>query len=101
MHPAFDVPAGTTATPITFVTSSKLGAAIEALAQPARQFVEAAGFEAKPGQCLLLPSAAGGIDGVLFGLEDETAKWRDPFRPGQLPGMLPPDRKSTRLNSSH
>ena len=27
---------------------------------------------------------------VLFGLEDETAKSRDLFRPGALPGLLPP-----------
>ncbi len=27
---------------------------------------------------------------VVFGLEDETSKFRDPFRPGQLPGLLPP-----------
>ena len=90
MHPVFDVPAGTAATPITFVTKSSLGATVDALAAPARQYVEAAGFKAKAGQCLLLPSAQGGIDGALFGLDDEGAKWRDPFRPGLLPGLLPP-----------
>jgi len=26
---------------------------------------------------------------VLFGLEDADKAWRDPFRPGQLPGLLP------------
>ncbi|WP_204265318.1 hypothetical protein, partial [Enterobacter hormaechei] len=55
----------------------------------ARQFVEASGFAAKPGQCLLLPSPSGALEGVLFGLEDEGSRWRDPFRPGQLPGLLP------------
>ncbi len=90
MHPVFEVAAGTAATPITFVTKSSLSATTDALAALSRQFVEAAAFKAKPGQCLLLPATGGGIDGVLFGLEDEGAKWRDPFRPGQLPGLLPP-----------
>jgi leucyl aminopeptidase len=90
MHPVFDVPAGTAATPITFVTKSSLGAVAGTLTAQARQFVDAASYKAKPGQCLLLPSAKGGLDGVLFALEDEAAKWRDPFRPGQLPGLLPP-----------
>jgi leucyl aminopeptidase len=90
MHPVFDVPAATTAIPITFVTKLSLGGATETLGAPARQFIEAAAFKAKPGQCLLLPAAGGGLDNVLFGLEDEGATWRDPFRPGQLPGLLPP-----------
>ena len=40
-----------------------------------------------------LPDAAVGgrhIAQVLFGLEDETSKSRDLFRPGALPGLLPP-----------
>ena len=89
MHPVFDVPAASTAVPITFVTKSTLGSVTEALGAPSRQFVEAAAFKAKPGQYLLLPGANGGLDGVLFGLEDAGASWRDPFRPGQLPGLLP------------
>ena len=40
--------------------------------------------------CLTLPSADGNIAQVLFGLEDETSKSRDLFRPGALPGLLPP-----------
>jgi leucyl aminopeptidase len=90
MHPVFDVPAATTPTPITFVTKSSLGAVTEALGASTRRFVEAAAFKGKPGQCLLLPAASGGLENVLFGLEDEPAKWHDPFRPGQLPGLLPP-----------
>ncbi|MDQ8727005.1 leucyl aminopeptidase family protein [Bradyrhizobium sp. LHD-71] len=90
MHPAFDVAAGTTATPITFVSKSSLSSAMDVLGSSSRQFAEAAGFKARPGQCLLLPSAKGGLENVLFGVEDESARWRDPFRPGQLPGLLPP-----------
>jgi len=33
------------------------------------------------GACLTLPAADGQIAQVLFGLEDETSKFRDPFRP--------------------
>ena len=43
-----------------------------------------------PGQCLTLPAADGKIAQVLFGLEDEASKSRDLFRPGELPGLLPP-----------
>jgi leucyl aminopeptidase len=37
-----------------------------------------------------LPDANGAIAQIIFGLDSETAKFRDPFRPGQLPGLLPP-----------
>ncbi len=60
------------------------------LPAPAQQFARANGFTAKPGKCLTLPAADGAIAQVLFGLEDETAKSRDLFRPGALPGLLPP-----------
>ena len=90
MHPVFDVVAGTPATPITFVTKSSLGTITEDLGPASRQFIAAAAFKAKPGQCLLLPSRAGGVEAVLFGLEEAEARWRDPFRPGQLPALLPP-----------
>ena len=43
-----------------------------------------------PAACLTLPAADGQIAQVLFGLEDETSKSRDLFRPGALPGLLPP-----------
>jgi leucyl aminopeptidase len=90
MHPVFETGAAASATPITFVTKSSLGGIVEQLSAASRQYIEAAAFKAKPGQCLLLPSAKGGIEAVLFGIEDHSAKWRDPFRPGQLPGLLPP-----------
>jgi leucyl aminopeptidase len=89
MHPVFET-AAATATPITFVTKSSLAGVVETLSASQRRYVEAAAFKAKPGQCLLLSSPDGGIEQVLFGIEDQSAKWRDPFRPGQLPGLLPP-----------
>src|SRR5262249_17315959 len=60
-----------------------------ALSAEARQFADANGFAAKPGKCLVLPAADGAIAQVIFGLEDEGAKSRDPFRAGALPGLLP------------
>jgi leucyl aminopeptidase len=91
MHSAFETEPATSAIPITFVTKATWSDIAAALPVPARQFAEANGFTAKPGACLTLPPAPEGrIAQVLFGLEDETAKSRDLFRPGQLPGLLPP-----------
>ena len=78
------------AIPITFVTKSGWEAARAALSPQAAQFALANGFAAKPGACLVLPTEDGQIAQVLFGLEDEDAKSRDLFRPGSLPGLLPP-----------
>src|ERR1700748_2224353 len=90
MHPAFETDPVTSAIPITFATKATWRTVSVTLPTQARQFAQANGFAAKPGECLTLPSADGAIAHVIFGLEDETAKWRDLFRPGQLPGLLPP-----------
>src|SRR5436309_13469249 len=90
MHSVFEPEPVASAIPITFATKTTWNAVSDALAAQARQFAQANCFAAKPGECLTLPSADGQIAQVIFGLEDETAKWRDLFRPGQLPGLLPP-----------
>jgi leucyl aminopeptidase len=90
MHSVFETEPAPSAIPITFVTKTTWDAIGTALPAQARQFAEANGFKAKPGACLTLPAADGRIAQVLFGLEDDTATWRDLFRPGQLPGLLPP-----------
>src|SRR4051812_7007939 len=90
MHSAFETAPAAAAIPITFVTKATWTEVSAVLPSEARRFAEANGFAAKPGECLTLPAADGRIAQVLFGLEDENAKWRDPFRPGQLPGLLPP-----------
>src|SRR5438270_491530 len=90
MHSAFETAPAADALPITFVTKANWREISAGLPPEARRFAEANGFAAKPGECLTLPAADGGIAQVLFGLEDEGAKWRDPFRAGQLPGLLPP-----------
>jgi leucyl aminopeptidase len=89
MHPAFDPSSAASAIPITFVTPATWEAVSTALPAPARQFAAANAFTAKPGQYLALPADDGALAQVLFGLEDAAKAWRDPFRPGQLPGLLP------------
>ncbi len=78
-----------TATPITLVTQATWSTIKDELPAPARQFAEANGFAAKPGKCLTLPAPDGTIAQVLFGIEDDGDKSRDPFRAGSLPGLLP------------
>ena len=89
MPSVFETAPATSATPITFATKATWDAICAGLPQQARQFALANGFAAKPGAFLTLPSPDGKIAQVIFGLEDETSKSRDLFRPGQLPGLLP------------
>jgi leucyl aminopeptidase len=90
MHSVFETAPATPSIPITFATKATWEAISADLPAPARQFALANGFQAKPGACLTLPSANGEIAQVVFGVDDETSKFRDPFRPGQLPSLLPP-----------
>ncbi|WP_298881228.1 leucyl aminopeptidase family protein [uncultured Bradyrhizobium sp.] len=78
------------AIPITFVTKSSWDAVRETLPSAQRQFAVASAYTAKPGGYLALPAPDGTIARILFGLEDDGAKSRDLFRPGALPGLLPP-----------
>jgi leucyl aminopeptidase len=89
MPSPFETAPATSAIPITFASKSSWDAIRSELPATARQFAHANGFAAKPGAYLALPAADGQIEGVLFGLDDERAKSRDPFRPGALPGLLP------------
>jgi leucyl aminopeptidase len=90
MHSAFETAPAASAVPITFATKATWDAICAGLPGEARQFALGNGFAAKPGACLTLPAMDGKIGHVLFGLEDETGKFRDLFRPGSLPGLLPP-----------
>ncbi len=86
----FETAPDAAAVPITFATKTTWSTIARGLPEQARQFAAANDFTAKPGKCLTLPSPDGQIAQVVFGLEDETAKSRDLFRPGALPGLLPP-----------
>jgi leucyl aminopeptidase len=89
MSSPFENAPATIPVPITFATRSTWETIRAALPAEARQFAIANGFLAKPGACLILPAADGRISGVLFGIEDEDGKFRDLFRPGALPSLLP------------
>src|SRR5215469_1826641 len=88
MHPAFVTPGAQPAVPIWFVTGTTWPALRVALEPGARAFVDAAGFELKPGRHLLLPGKGEGLGGVLFGLETDDGE-KDPFLPGRLADLLP------------
>jgi leucyl aminopeptidase len=90
MPSVFETVPASSAIPITFATKTTWPAIRDGLAAPGRQFALAHDFAAKPGKCLILPAADGQIAQVIFGLEDDGAKSRDPFRPRALPGLLPP-----------
>ena len=90
MPSVFETSAPAAAIPITFVTKATWEAIRNGLPTVAQKFALANGFAAKPGKCLTLPAPDGGIAQVLFGLEDEASPSRDLFRPGALPGLLPP-----------
>jgi leucyl aminopeptidase len=90
MDSVFETAPATPAIPITFATKATWEGIYAELPAQARRFAQANGFKAKPGTCLTLPSADGQIAQVVFGLEEATSKFRDLFRPGLLPGLLPP-----------
>jgi leucyl aminopeptidase len=79
----------TSATPVTFVTAATWRQVREGLDPRSRAFADAAGFAPGAGRHLMLPTADGGLAGVLFGLEDADVPGKDLLRPGALPGLLP------------
>jgi leucyl aminopeptidase len=87
MNSIFTAGASGTAIPIWFVTAASYPGVRESLEAPARAFADAAGFEPKAGQHLLLPGKSG-VGGVLFALETD-GDARDLFLPGRLPQQLP------------
>jgi leucyl aminopeptidase len=90
MHCVFERAPAAPAIPITFATRATWDAISAELPAQARQFASANGFSGKPGACLTLPERNGEIAQVLFGLDNESSRLPDPFRAGQLPGLLPP-----------
>lgn len=88
MH-ALLLPPGSPAIPVHCVTRSDWPELRGTLPQPAGAFAEAQGFEARPGQHLMLPDAAGGLAGVLLGVDAASVRRRDPFAPGRLVTTLP------------
>src|SRR5262245_3774810 len=89
MHPVFLPRGQAAAVPVTFVNGATWAALRDGLDSHQRAFADAAGFEPKPGRHLLLPSAQGGLAGVLLALEGTDDAHKDLFRPGSLTGLLP------------
>jgi leucyl aminopeptidase len=86
----FVTPGSATRTvPVTFVTSATWTETRDRLDARSRAFANAAGFEPSAGRHLLLPGPDGGLEGVLFGLENADDPAKDLLRPGALPTFLP------------
>ncbi|MBO0733581.1 MAG: leucyl aminopeptidase family protein [Methylocapsa sp.] len=77
------------AVPVWFAAKDSWPRIKASLPDSARNFAGACGFEPVPGRCQILPNAAGGIAAVLFGIEPESAGFRDLFLPGELANLLP------------
>lgn len=88
MHPLL-LPAGTPAIPVHCVAKADWPVVRDGLAPLARGFAQAQGFEARPGQHVLLPDAAGALAAVLLGVDPAGPRRRDPFAPGRLATTLP------------
>ena len=91
MHDPFVTPGAMSgACPIWFATRDSYGAIRLQLGPRACSFADAAGFEPKAGQHLLVPGDDGGLQAVLFGLDPADRPGHDRFLPGRLPALLPP-----------
>jgi len=88
MHPAFAAPGGVSV-PVWFVNTDNWTSVRGQLPAVAQRFAEAATFEPKGGQLLLLPGENGALSGVLFGIEATDKLAKDRFLPGRLPNLLP------------
>ena len=89
MHPAFVLPGGSPPVPIWFAHTGNFVQVREQIGASARRFTEAAKFDARAGQSLLLPGEDGALAGALFGLEPADKADKDHFLPGRLPSLLP------------
>ncbi|KRE21399.1 cytochrome C oxidase subunit II [Bosea sp. Root483D1] len=89
VHPLL-LPSGTSAISVHCVAKSDWPALRDGFAPVPRSFAQAQGFEARPGQHVLLPGADGSLTAVLLGVEPMGPRRRDPFAPGRLATSLPP-----------
>jgi leucyl aminopeptidase len=78
------------AIPIWFVTKSTFADIASQLSSIAATFATSSNFDPGPGRLLVLPDKTGAIGGVLFGIEEQSARTRDPMSPGKLATSLPP-----------
>ncbi len=88
MHPAF-VDSSGAAVPIWFVDQATWPDWRNGLDAGATAFIQACGFEPKPGQHVFVPGPDGSLAAVLFGVDAAGTPGRNPFIAGKLPGLLP------------
>jgi leucyl aminopeptidase len=87
---AADLPPTRPATPIWLTRESEWQILAPTLPQMARTFAQAQGFTAAPGTHVVLPTADGGIAGVVVGLDAPAIPKADPLTLGRLSAILPP-----------
>jgi leucyl aminopeptidase len=80
--------AGAPGLPILFI-ASKEDASLGKLSEAQRNWIEARGWEPKPGAVLLLPGEGGNIAGALLGVGSEDWPLQAALLPGALPAALP------------
>jgi leucyl aminopeptidase len=88
LHPAF-ASSTASAKPIWCVDDQSWKAIREKLPAAARAFADASSFQPEAGRHLVLPDAAGGIAGCLFGLGKRSTRNADPLLAGKLATVLP------------
>ncbi|MEL6183783.1 MAG: leucyl aminopeptidase family protein [Myxococcota bacterium] len=74
--------------PVTCVTAARAGKALAEKPPGARAWAAFHGFEAKPGQVVVLPDADGAPAGVMIGVPEQAG----PYDYAVLPGKLPSGR---------
>jgi leucyl aminopeptidase len=89
LHRLLAPPGTADAKPIWCLDADSWPAVRERLPSAAQKFADAAGFEPKPGNHLLLPGAGGTVGGVLLALDKMGDRARNPFLPGKLAQLLP------------
>src|SRR5450830_15987 len=90
MHPIFASASEAQGVPIWFVHAGNVDSIRQGLGEHHPAFIAAAAFDPQAGQLLLLSAADGKLAGARCGLERPGDGAIDPFRPGQLSGLLPP-----------
>jgi leucyl aminopeptidase len=89
LHRLLAPPGTADAKPIWCLDADSWPAVRERLPSAAQKFADAAGFEPKPGNHLLLPGAGGTVGGVLLALDKMGDRARNSFLPGKLAQLLP------------
>jgi leucyl aminopeptidase len=88
-HPLIETDRSQHAIPIHLVDKASWPGLLEELPDAAASFAQAQGFKPGAGAHCILPDEKGGIACVVFGIEAEGARRRDPFLVGKLPRLLP------------